>query len=382
MRRVLQWFLAVVLVLVGCGGGSGLVAGIGGGVGSGGTGAPASSVGAISGFGSIVVNGVRWETDAARLVLADADGLKLGMTVRVVGELDAELAVGRATEVTSAAELRGMATAIDAGAGRFSVLGIQVSADEGTVYAGGIGSLGDLREGQAVQVYGLPGTGGQLRATRVELLPGGAPVLTGTIEELDTEARTFRLGTTTVRYAGAAFDPAFPATRLANGQNVRVRTSAPGASVDATAVEAWYTVTTEEGSRVTLSGQLEGSPGALRIDGVPVDVSSASVSGGPASALVPGVVVEAAGTVRDGVLVAERVRLRQGASSSQVFTARGNVTSFQSVARFRVQGQWIDASAAEFIGGTADDLQRARVLVTGTRVEDDVLRATRVEFLR
>jgi hypothetical protein len=47
-----------------------------------------------------------------------------------------------------------------------------------------------------------------------------------------------------------------------------------------------------------------------------------------------------------------------------------------------VQGQDIDAGNAVFVGGTAADLGPGRkVMVTGSRVRNDVLVADRVEFL-
>jgi hypothetical protein len=95
--------------------------------------------------------------------------------------------------------------------------------------------------------------------------------------------------------------------------------------------------------------------------------------------------VEAAGTVRGGVLVASRLTLRHGATAPPpMFSARGSVGSYRSPSSFKIQGQDIDAggSGVVFVGGTSADLGSSRkVLVTGSRVADDVLVADRVEFL-
>ena len=78
----------VVSIFIGCGGGGGSVAGVG----SGGTGSFAS--GSISGFGSIVVNGIHYDESAASAAgaIQNEDGLvgssaslKLGMVVNVTG---------------------------------------------------------------------------------------------------------------------------------------------------------------------------------------------------------------------------------------------------------------------------------------------------------
>ena len=110
--------LAGALTLAGCGGGGGGVAG--GGVGGGGTGS--LSVGPISGIGSIIVNGVRFDDSIARVL--DEDGgshdrseLKLGMMVRVKGKAvsrTADTASADADEISFSSALLGPIDSIDA----------------------------------------------------------------------------------------------------------------------------------------------------------------------------------------------------------------------------------------------------------------------------
>ena len=52
---------------------------------------PRTTSGAITGFGSIIVNGVRYDISSARTMLSDVNALKLGMTVRVTGAIATEL---------------------------------------------------------------------------------------------------------------------------------------------------------------------------------------------------------------------------------------------------------------------------------------------------
>lgn len=399
MSRFFQWLMALAL-LAGCGGGGGsLVAVIGSGgtgisgegVGSGGTGAPAGGVGSVSGFGSIIVNGVRFETDTARILLSDTDALKLGMTVRVEGRMNEDLLTGVATEVVSAADLRGPVDAIDIPNGRFTVLGQTVLAEDSTAYGGSVMGLGGLRPGDLVQVHGLPGVMGKLRATRVERLAAPATaVISGLVESLDTGARTLRIGATTVRYGDAVFDALAPASSLAIGSIVRVRAATFATVLDAASIEPWYAVLAADGTRLTLAGQVTSfsSRSALAVDNVPVDALTARVSGGAASSIVAGASVEVTGTVRNGVLVAERVRLRPAPAAAAAaepdnFSVSGPVGAFRSVSSFRVRGQQVDASGATFVGGSAAQLDgNSKVLVTGPRVVDDVLQAARVEFLQ
>lgn len=385
--------------VAGGGGGDTSVAGVGSGgtgisgegVGSGGTGAVADSggIGSVDGFGSIIVNGTRFDTSTAQLLLEDTVSLRLGMTVRVSGTLSADLASGTATLVLSAADLRGAVADLDVAAGRLSVLSAPVSVDPSTVYAGGLGSLADLRAGDTVQVHGLPGLGAQLRATRIERLAAGAlPVLSGTVQSLDPAQRTFTVAGVRVSYAGATLRGLWPASGLAEGQLVRVRARSPGDPLAADSVEPWYPLPSAGGGRFSLGGVLTRAAGLadLQVDGLPVDASGAQVSGGSAADLVPGVRVEVAGTLRAGVLVATRLKLRHAPSAppESHFSATGTIGAWQSPASFRIQGQEIDASGAGvvFVNGSAADLHNGRsARVTGSRVVDDVLLAERVEFL-
>ncbi|WP_427912535.1 DUF5666 domain-containing protein [Ramlibacter sp. MMS24-I3-19] len=374
-------------------GGTG-VSGGSGGVGSGGTGATADAgIGSIDGFGSIIVNGVRYDISTATTMLSDVSALKLGMTVRVTGSLSADLTQGTATLVTSAADLRGKVSNLSAAGGTFTVLGVQVSTDPATVYAGGLMAFSGLANGVNVQVHGLPGAGGRLQATRIERLATAQdPVLTGYVQDLDRAAHVFRIGTQSVSYATADFPGDWPWSRLAEGQVVRVRAAAVASTLAATAVEPWNPAPLRDGTRLSLGGLVTDYEGlqSLRIDGVPADLSAVRLTS-LAGAMANGARVDATGTMQGGVLQVSTVRVRQAAPTTTAsappaeqtsFTARGSVGAYRSPSNFKVQGQDVDASAATYVGGTAADLGPGRkVLVTGSRVRDDVLAADQVEFL-
>src|SRR5688572_26324491 len=73
----------------------------GSGVGSGGTGvtADAAGIGAADGLGSIILNGLRYDTASATLTLEDATELQIGMSARVAGKVDPDFTRGIATQV-------------------------------------------------------------------------------------------------------------------------------------------------------------------------------------------------------------------------------------------------------------------------------------------
>jgi hypothetical protein len=155
---------AASLWLVGCGGGGG---------GSSAGGGPAGSsqvtgvaVGRITGFGSVFVNGVEFETNRASFDVRGAsasgdDALSVGMVVRVKGSHD-DNGHGTATEIRYDAEIEGPVTdvavdAADATIKRFKVFGQSVLANATTVFkaeGGGAYAFANLANGDHVEVSG------------------------------------------------------------------------------------------------------------------------------------------------------------------------------------------------------------------------------------
>lgn len=364
----------------------------GSGVGSGGTGvstADATGVGSVGGIGSIILNGVRYNTDAATFSLEDTSELQIGMSVRIAGKIDNQFTAATAQQVVSAAELRGAVSSIDLAGGSFVVMGTTVTTDNATVWSGG-NSLSDLVAASQVQVWGLPSTPGTLRATRVELKPASAePLVTGFVQNLDRIGKSFALGQITVRYSGALFSGGIDESTLAEGAIVRVRgIAAPFAGIfNATKVQGWYAIPTQNTAAVQLAGIVANYNGLgdFKVLGTAVNASNALITGGLASSIGNGVKVELDGFMTNGVLVVKKLRIRNvpGVGGPVDFTLIGAIGGYQSASDFRVQGRRVDAGRAgvEFIGGTTAELANGRrVTVVGDAVENGVLIAKRVTF--
>ncbi|MGK6308451.1 DUF5666 domain-containing protein [Variovorax sp. DT-64] len=362
----------------------------GSGVGSGGTGvstADAAGVGGVDGVGSIIVNGVRYNTDNAVVNLEDASALQLGMSAKVTGPFSADFTSGVARRVDSAADLRGTLSSVDLAQGSFVILGTTVTTDDATVWADSTG-LAAIPPGSTLQVWGLPGAPGVLRATRVEQRGPSAPILTGTVQNLDPARRTFAIGSFTVDYSTAVLSGSLDGGPLANGTLVRVRaaTVLPG-RLPATQVQWWYPVPRADATPVQLAGIVTdyAGLGSLRVLNIPVNAASAQITGGPAGSVGNGVKVEVGGTMSNGVLQATKLKIRHvpGTGGPSSFTLIGNIGNFSSPASFRVRGQPIDASGpgVVFVNGTAANLGNGvRVNIQGAQVVNGVLIATRVAF--
>jgi hypothetical protein len=235
-RLVLLGFL--VGMHLGCGGGGDSEAG--GGIG--GTGLYASSVGTVTEFGSVVVNGVTYETRDARVIVendprgtgdeAVIQNLAVGMVVRVEGWLNDD-GSARAEQVFFSAHLQGPVESIktlDSRTKQVVILGQPVVIDDRTLFRN-TATLA-ISKGMVLEVSGYVDENEVILATFVgkiaDSLPPGGPVkIKGEVQDLDTGAKTFRIGFLTIDYAGAT---RFPPAGLEPGQflEVRGRLQAPG----------------------------------------------------------------------------------------------------------------------------------------------------------
>lgn len=338
---VRRWLLLAAIfglgaVLASCGGGGG---------GSPGTTSNAGAVfsGPISGFGSIVVGGVRIDDSSATVTMDDempasSGDLKLGMMVEVQGTRSADGLRGTASSIHSSSKVQGPITAVDAANRTIAVLGVTISVPTTTVFEDvtDFAALAALPLGTMVEVHGMPdGTNPDaMTATRIEAKPGETQArLTGTVANLDTVAQTFTLHGTLIQYA-RAINNNLPA--LANGLTVRVRgplttaATAVPATIDADRVRI-----RKLDMRNNMLLQIEGnvtvftSPSSFEIDGTVVSV--------PGTAIVEGTValgtrVEVKGTVdANGVLIAAKVEV-EGAEDEAENEFHGTVSALDAAA--------------------------------------------------
>ncbi len=345
----------------------------GGGVGSGGTGSFAS--GPITGFGSVIVNDVRF--DDSNATVEDGDGvrrsrndLKLGMTVDIdSGVITSGVsgATASATRIRYDSQLRGPVTAVDVAGGGFSVLGQRVTVDVTTVFDEALGGLAALTVGTSVEVFGqFDPAALRYRAKRVSKSDGAAVVqLLGQVNQLDASARTLRIGGATYAYGSASGVPA----DLAVGQFVRLRVAAVPVSGRFTVLSfgtALPSVPDADGA--SLKGLITAFSSAtvFSVNGRPVDASGASFPDGR-SGLAVGVRVEVKGDLRSGLLRATEVRIKtdQQEDDSQ-FEISGAIDSVNVAAKtFVLRGLTIGTARPDlrYQNGSAANL------VAGARCE-------------
>ena len=225
----------LALSLLGCGGGGGSdgtnqVSGID-------RGGITIAQGPITGFGSVIVNGVRYSTAGAMITIDDQPGvesdLRVGQVVRVEGQLDASGTTGTATRVFYNDDVEGPIQSIGPAADTLVVLGQTVKVGPSTSFDDRISprSLAGLAVGDRIEVSGLVTAGGVIEATRIDLKSASSAVeLKGMANSVDTVARRLRINEQQVDYSSAQLSN-FPSGQPANGDLIEVKGSVNGSGV-------------------------------------------------------------------------------------------------------------------------------------------------------
>ena len=379
-------------LLAGCGGGGDA------GPSSGGTGAaPASSfaAGPITGFGSIIVNGVRFD-DSTALVTDDEgaasskDLLRLGMTATVKGGAisnDGTGARARASEISFGAAVVGPVSAANAATKSLVVLGQTVLVLDTTVIdARLVGGFAAIAVGSVLEVHGtLDATTGTITATRIEPTAAAAGYkLRGIVAGLNATARTFTIGGALISYAGVATVPA----NFGNGLLLRVRlqTAQVGGAWVATRLgDARPRVADADEAHLEGSITAFTSTTTFSVNGIPVDATNARFPNGIAG-IVLGARVEVEGTSANGIVVARSVEIEdREARRAEGFELHGAITALDATAKtFVLRGITVAYGTAGVVYRKGTEAQLAvgvQLEVRGTLSTDGTrLQATRISI--
>ena len=282
-----------------------------------------TSQGAITGFGSVIVNGVRFETSGAVITVdgepaTEAD-LAVGQIVTIQGTVEPDGVNGTANTIVFDDAVEGPIQSLDVAANTMLVLGQTVVVNGDTVFDDDItpGDLSGLSAGDVVEVSGFRDGSGAIVASYIDLEPmSGDFEVTGLASGVDTAAMTFVIEGLTVDYSSAQLDD-FPAGMPENGQLVEAVGSTFGAGGELLATEVEF-----RGDDLNLAGvddvEVEGlitrfvSASDFDVAGVPVTTtSSTEFENGTAADLGLDVRVEVEGDVNtSGVLVADEIEFR------------------------------------------------------------------------
>ena len=377
LARLLAPILCLAMVLAGCGG-----------VDSGGTGG-SSAVGPISGLGSIIVNGVRYD-DAAALV-TDDDGqslprsrLQLGVLVSVDGSavsVSGGARLASASRIRVSSDLIGTVQSVDTANRSITVLQQTVRVTAATVFDDQLPlGLDSLAPGLTIEVYGRsdPATNRYV-ATRIERRSAQSfHAIRGRVDAVGSGTAT--IGAAVLDTSGLS---AADAALIVPGRVARLRLQ-PGTlrAIAATPGER----TLGDSDESFLEGRITrfDSAASFEVDGQVVDATRASFPDG-STGLGVGQRVSVEGTSRNGVLRASRVEIEDDEDAvATVFELHGAIEAIDVAARvLQLKGVAVDYSGSvTFKNGVEADLAPGRrIEVKGALQSGGVgLRAQEIKF--
>ncbi len=325
--------------------------------GAGGSGS-ASASGTVTGFGSIFVNGKKFETDGSFVSIDDRPanqctvsstnrcGLQKGMTVKVSGSFNGS--TNQAVNIIQDDTLDGPITSKDSANSQFSVLGQTVLVDETTKFDSGVTFAG-LAVGNVVEVSGFLKSDGVIVASFIELKGGAAGCaqiceVKGVVKNHNHATTSFQIGGLTVVYDNSTLiDNSLP---LPNGSNwndlfVEVKgASLVGLTLTATKVERENdgvdngNVVDEfeiEGF-VTQVGAASGNIIEFTIGATPIrTTANTEFRGGTVDEIVLGAKMSAEGRFDGSTLIAKHVKFHANVK------LEGNITNLNGTS-FEIEG--------------------------------------------
>ena len=309
----LKWFksiagLAVAAVIGACGGGGG-----GGGIGGTGGSNPDVSVGAITAFGSVWVNGVEFSSNGTTIKRDDNSVTQSELRVGMVARVDGSISNKTATTIVVKSAAKGRVEALPTST-QMVVMGQNVVIDSATQFENGVHpTVGDY-----VEVHGLVVADGVIAGGFVEkkaTLDTPPFAVKGLVKNHTAGGTTFSIGALNVTLGAGAVMSDMPAGSW-NGLQIEVK----GATCAASPVCGTLTASKVEPEGVAgdvAKVEFEGFVTTLNADGFNlgaqkvVTTASTVYDGGVAGDVVIGTKVEVEGSVSAGVLTATKVSFRE-----------------------------------------------------------------------
>jgi len=311
-----------LLIFCGCGGGAGsdsLTAG-------GGIGGSGVTVGSVSKFGSVFVNGVEFDTTGAVVVVDGIDkgigdqdvvvNLAVGKVVRVEGPLNND-GTGTADRIVYNAEVLGPVdsiTEVDVNIRKLIVMGQTVIADQQTSFRNTM--LDSLAASNFLEVSGFVDDESIIHATYIEkkadsYTSGDEVQVRGRASNVDPLLKTFKINQLTVDYFTVDVSSLSNGAPQ-NGQLLEVKGALGAVGVlAATRVAPETILGVENADNAKISGIVTAvaSPTELEVSGIPVLTDPATEYKGILQEdLAAGSYVLVKGSVAEGVILADTIQ--------------------------------------------------------------------------
>jgi hypothetical protein len=363
--RWAQWLAAtsIAAVLATCGGG---------GSSTDGAASTGLSVGTVTGFGSIIVDGVRYDDRNVRISIDTESGapdasstqveIKLGHHVELT--FTGSESNSSAGSVMVSAEIVGRVSAIAPDlvvAGQTVKVNTDPVAGPVTVFEG-YTSAADIAIGDRIEVHGTPTGAKTVQATRIERKPIADKWLrvAGNITGLSADGSTFQIGGLTIKVdANTRIVPARAV--LSEGLRVVVWSDTAGAAstgdtVAAKIVRVKHHQGTMPDARVAgaVTDCTPTCDASFKVGGISVDASNATFVNGSKTDLANGRWVALRGTLDAATnkLVATRVVFHKLDRLHEEVKLRGAINDFVDMTSFRVRGVPVTTDGNTTIGAS------------------------------
>jgi len=360
------------------------------------------SSGTITAFGSIVVNGVEFDTGNALVIIggrpagignqAALDNLDLGQVVVVEGTVNDTISSGTASRVMYTPNVRGPVAEIihfDPTIKKIMVLGQTIIIDDSTVLRNT--TAGDLAVNNQVEVSGMVDAAGLIRATYVKKEADSFAPLTevevkGMVQDMDSTSWTFRLNDLVVYYGGADMGR-LPGGLPAAGQLVHVRgIFGSGGLLEATDVDLADESIIASANRLEVEGFITEffSTADFKMRSMKVKAhGNTQFMGGLVDEVETGARIRVRGTMVNGTLVAqqiffcEQVQLESRISSKDSANRALWLSGLEKIT--------VTVTSLTKIGGVAKDVEDVQVgnhlRIRGRVQADDSVVATKMQVI-
>ena len=371
--------------------------------GAGGSGS-ASASGTVTGFGSIVVNGKKFETDGSSVSIDDQPsspcvvtpanrcGLREGMTVKVSGSFSGS--TNQAATIVQDDTLDGPITSVDGANSQFAVLGQTVLVDDTTKFDSGL-TFASLAVGNVVEVSGFQKSDGVIVASFIErkAVAGDCSLtceVKGIVKNHNHTTTRFEIGGLIVVYNSTTLiDNSLPSPNGSNWNTLFVEvkgTSLVGSTLTATKVEGENDGVDngnvvdkfEVEGFVTQAGTATGNVIEFTIGATPVrTTANTEFRGGTVDEIVVGAKMSAEGRFDGTTLVAKHVKFHASVRLEGDATVSGNTVTLTGL-----PGVAITANSQTELNGvqSLNDLNGNHVRIRGRVTGTNTVVATRIEL--
>lgn len=388
-----------VLTALSCSGGGG-----------GGTGVPSAnttsvtSSGTITDFGSVYINGRKYEIDASTSTSVDGSAavkgdvearkvLKVGMVVTVSGTTNGSSRT--ASTITHTDTLEGPISKVDETNSLLEVLGQTVRIDNTTIFDSGVtfftDPLTDLKNGDVVEVSGFVKSDGVITASFIERKAGALTncsqgcEIKGIVTGHDHNTTTFLIGGLKVVYDNNTIISDMPAPDGNNWDTLFVEVKGTAfnsvtTTLTATKVER-EDFQAPEGSEVELEGFVTSvrGEGHFMLGTTEVLAANAQYLGGLKTEVAVGQKLEVEGSISNNVITATKVKFQDAVRLEGIV----NTNTGSTMTLIGLPNITITLNSATVITGSPDANHRVKVRgregattnVIATEVEDNDIAA-------